>query len=83
MVRRCRHNVLAYSWNYQAFGMTILLLFAATAVLSVIPSVLKRQVFAKVLRYGCQTRVTYIVFVTAFVAFGLVRSVLHLVNLSA
>lgn len=77
------HGMLAESWGYHPFGVPILLLFAATAGLSIFPSKAKRCVVRALSRHSRPTNIAYIVFVTTFVTFGVVRSILHLVNSTA
>ncbi|MCH8824850.1 MAG: DUF2752 domain-containing protein [Planctomycetes bacterium] len=73
------HGMFAESWSYHPFGVPILLLFIATAGLSILPRTLRQRVAAKVFHNSKATNIVYIVFVTAFVTFGVARSVLYLI----
>lgn len=77
------HGMFAESWSYHPFGVPILLLFIATAGLSILPRTAKQSVCARVFHNRKLTNITYIVFVTSFVTFGVVRSVLHLIHPAA
>lgn len=73
------HGMFAESWSYHPFGVPILLLFTATAGLSILSRAAKRRVTDVMFRHSRPTKITYIVFITAFVTFGVARSVLYLI----
>lgn len=67
------HGDLALSWSYHPFGVPLLVLFVATAVLSVLPSALRRRFATGVMRHHGPVNIAYVAFVSSFVAFGALR----------
>ena len=73
-------GMLDASWHYHPFGLPLLALFAFTAGLSLMPVAVRRRFAACVIRHHRPTNLAYVGFVTAFTAYGVARSVLHLVG---
>ncbi len=75
-------GMMIESWTYHPFGAPILLLFAATASFSLLPNSSKRRVVATVFHHRRRAKVIYIVFIAAFLTFGVGRAAEHFVNLT-
>ncbi len=73
-------GMLEQSWHHHPFGMPLLALFVFTAGLSLLPGAARRRFAARVMRHHRLANGAYVTFVTAFVAYGVARSVLHLVG---
>jgi hypothetical protein len=65
------------SWHYHPMGLFILVLFIFTAAQSLLPKPFRASLARQVQARAKTVNLFYLVFVTVFVSFGLVRSLLH------
>ena len=65
------------SWHYHPFGLFILALFIFTAVQSLLPKIYRDRIAEYMQTRAIIFNSFYLVFVTAFVGFGLARALLH------
>ena len=73
-------GMIEESWHHHPFGVLFLALFVLIAGLSLLPGAIRRRFVACVNRHRGPANVAYVAFATAFVAYGVARSVLHLVG---
>ena len=74
------HGMYVESWNYHPFGIPILLLFAFTVLLSLLPKAARRRFATSVIRHHRPVNILYLGFVIAFTAYGMARSILHVMG---
>jgi Protein of unknown function (DUF2752) len=70
-------GMLGESWNYHPFGLFILALFVATAVLSLLPATPRRRLAAWMAERALFFNTAYFAFVFLFLAFGAGRTLVE------
>ena len=63
----------AESIAYHPFGIVLLVLFATAMLVAAMPPAPKRRILRTILRHTAMLNATYVVAVTAFIAFGIAR----------
>jgi hypothetical protein len=66
------------SWQFHPFGPLILLLFLAVAIVSLLSETKRARLATAMERKARFLRILFVVSVTAFCSFGLLRALLHL-----
>ena len=69
--------MLVDSWHYHPMGLFILALFAFTAMQSLLPRVLRDRLAEEMQARRNTAHGFYVAFVIVFVAFGIIRALLH------
>ena len=65
------------AWSYHPFGVVFAGVFLTIAVASLLPRPLRDPLMTRIARHPTCANSVYAIFVASFLAFGLVRAVIH------